>query len=353
MTSIPLALIGVDHPHATDWYGTLARVSELTPVAHYDPQPEKAKKLIAPPYDTLPVYGDVGELLARHRVQAALVMLPLKHGVEVMLPLAKAGVHMMAEKPVARSADDLQPVASALQPGTVFYSGYAWRFDAIVRQVKTLIDEDILGRLWSIEMRWITSKVGRRPGIPAHRDPDSYLFRREISRGGMLQWLGCHWLDLMCHLAGEPVAAVAAMTARQTSDEIEVEDMAVCLLRYKSGMLGTLHVGYLLPAGGDTFLGIRGSLGWMRWDCEAGRRFTVHSEHPSWAASPTRVFDFPRGPDPSYGAGTGAALLRDFARCINDGGQNPTLTIADALRVLHILDAAYAAAASGHETPVA
>lgn len=342
-----MALVGVDHPHMKDWHSTLLAVPELAPVAHYDAHPELARELLEPPYDQLPVYGDLGELLARHEVQSALVLLPLQEAESALLTLARAGVHVMAEKPVVRTARAMEAVTAALEPDTVFYAGYCWRLDPFIQQIYSLLEAGVLGKLWSIEMNWITSRVGRREGEPAHRDPASYLFRSAVSRGGMLQWLGCHFVDLMVYLSRQTVTSVMAMTSRQTTDEIEVEDTATCLLRFGDGMLGSLHVGYLLPSGGQMFLGLRGSLGWVHWDALEGRRFTVHSEHPDWIAAPTRDFDFPRPSQATYGGGTGELLLRDFVRCIDEKGREPLYNAADATRVLQVLDAAYESAASG------
>ena len=353
MVKIPIALVGVEHPHTKDWHSTLIEVPELVPVAHYDPNPELAQTLLCPPYDRLPIYGDLSELLNRHPVKGALVLLPLCDAEQALLTLARAGVHVVAEKPVTRTAPALQQVADVLQPGRAFYAGYAWRWDPIINLIRSLVDEGILGDLWSIEMRWITSKVGRREGTPAHRDPEHFLFRYEASKSGMLEWLGCHWVDLMLYITRQPVASVMAMTARQTTDEIEVEDTATCLLRFGNGMLGSLHVGYLLPTGGQAFLGLRGSLGWVHWDWQDGRRFTVHSDHPQWASSPTRTFDFPRPADATYGGGTGAALLHDFARCIEQNGANPTMSIDDSIHVLEVIDAAYESADTGQMVTIA
>jgi len=347
MARIPIALVGVNHPHTGDWHGVLPVVPDLVPVAHYDADPTAARRLLQPPYDALPVYGDLDELLARHKVKAALVLLPLDQAERTLLTLARAGIHTMAEKPVARTAPALQQVKAALRPATVFYSGYCWRWDAIVEQARTLVSDGILGDLWSIEMRWITSRVGTQPGRPVHRDPRHFLFRRAVSQGGMLEWLGCHWIDLMLHITGQPISNVMAMVARQTSQEIEVEDTATCLFRFGSGMLGNLNVGYLLPSGGQGCLCIHGSLGWLRWDWQNGRTFTVHSEHPAWSVSPTRVYDYGVPANAGYGDGKGAALLHDFVRCINSGSQDPAMTIDDALRVLEVVDAAYQSAATG------
>lgn len=352
MTTIPTALVGVDHPHMMDWHNTLLAVPELVPVAHYDPSPSKAQNLLSPPFDRLPVYGHLGELLTRHQIQAALVMLPLDEAEKALLALAQAGVHIMAEKPVTRTAEAMVRVASVLGPDRVFYAGYCWRFDPIIQQICALVDDGILGELWSVEMHWITSRVGRREGEPAHRDPTNYLFRRKVSRGGMLQWLGCHFLDIMMYVARQPVTTVMAMTAKQTEEDIDVEDTAACLLRFGNGMLGSLHVGYLLPSGGQTFLGLRGSLGWVRWDAVADRRLIVQSEHPAWVTAPTRAYDFPRPPSATYGSGTGELLLRDFVRCINEHALGPAYTAADALHVLQVLDAAYASAENGQAVSI-
>ena len=347
MSRIPIALCGVDHPHICEWYDALQRVPDLQPVAHYDPGKDGMQRPPLDPFHDLPLYRDLSTLLAHHDVQAALVAQSLRETEETLLTLASAGVHVMVEKPVARTAAALQRVRDRWQPGTIFYTGYLWRLEPMIQEIRSLVEEGILGDLWSVEMHWLTSKVGLRPGVPAHRNPNSYVFKQEISRGGMLQWLGCHFIDLMSHLTGLPVKAVSAMTARQTTDEIEVEDTATCLLQYGNGMLGSLHLGYLLPSGGHQFLGLRGSLGWVSWDWETGRQFTVHSEHPTWKAAPQRTFDFPHPADAGYGGGTAEILLRDLARCIRQGGTDPIFTIDDALRVLEVLDAAYESAGSG------
>ncbi len=338
--------MGIDHPHIAEWQGALANVSEFELVAAYDPEGEQARPRLAPQFAGLPIHDDLPRMLAAHQPQAALVLLSLRQMEEAMLPLARAGVHMMAEKPVARTAAGLERVLAELRPGTALYAGYGWRYDALANQVRDLVQAGTLGDLWSMEMRWITSKVGIRPGVPAHRDPRSWLFRADESRGGMLQWLGCHWLDLMLFITGQPVTAVTAMTARQTTDQIEVEDTATVLLRFGGGMLGSLHVGYLLPAGTEMFWGLRGSLGWVHWDLTHGRQVTVHSTHPAWRTAPTRSFDFPDPPNATYGRNSGEALLRDLARYIRDGGA-PGQDPDEALAVLRVLDAAYAAAETG------
>ena len=98
-----------------------------------------------------------------------------------------------------------------------------------------------------------------------------------------------------------------------------MEDTATVLLRFANGMLGSLHVGYLLPEGTQTYWGLRGSLGWARHDFQDERRFTVHSTHPDSITAPTKYYDFPVPPNATYGRNSAQALLLDFVRCIRQG----------------------------------
>ena len=133
MSVIPTALIGVDAPHIAEWQGVLDRVPDLNIVAGYDPQGEAARARLVGRYAAMPIYDSLPEMLALTRVEAALVLLPMRQAEEAMLLLAGAGIHMMVEKPVARTAAALERIESAFKPGTAFYAGYAWRFDALPR----------------------------------------------------------------------------------------------------------------------------------------------------------------------------------------------------------------------------
>src|SRR5439155_26719228 len=121
------------------------------------------------------------------------------------------------------------------------------------------------------------------------RDPRSYLFSDAVSGGGILHWLGCHWIDLFLHFFREPVVAVSALTGTLSGEPIDVEDVAAVSLRFAGGALVSLHAGYLTPRGeaaGDSALRLYGRQGWAAWQIgsDAVDAFSVH---PTWATGLT------------------------------------------------------------------
>ncbi|HET7560626.1 MAG TPA: hypothetical protein VFK80_11755, partial [Limnochordia bacterium] len=109
------------------------------------------------------------------------------------------------------------------------------------------------------------------------------------------------------------------------------------------GAVGSLHAGYVLPAGYDTCIGLRGSLGFINWQPQ-NHHLRVHSEHPDWRGQPTREIRFEPERVKGYGADGEAALL-DLAAAIRDPARRPLRSdIQNGVAVLRLLEAAYAAA---------
>ena len=204
--------------------------------------------------------------------------------------------------------------------------------------IKRVVDDGLLGRLVSVEARWITTSVARR-------GPDRFYFDRAQSGGGMLNWLGCHYVDFMRWATSAEVVEVAAIAATLSSHPIDVEDVATVALRYDNGMVGSLHCAYATDRDTDQAFGLRGTLGWLTWD-GAGPEVRVRSTHPSWAGAPSRVLRFEADPAPGYTGAVGVAAFRRFFAATR-GEAGPVDTIEDALRVLETLDAAQEAIRTG------
>ncbi|HET7559520.1 MAG TPA: Gfo/Idh/MocA family oxidoreductase, partial [Limnochordia bacterium] len=201
----------------------------------------------------------------------------------------------------------------------------------------------VLGRIHSVEARMVTSAV-------RHRNPEHYLFNAAVSGGGILSWLGCHWLDLIRYLTGLEVEAAGAITGNVGNPPVEVEEIAALSLRFAGGAIGTLHAAYVLPEGYETYLGVRGELGWIRWD-PTGNVIEAKSQHPSWRDEPRRTLRPEKMQFPGYGTDGRSALLTWLA-AIRGEAARPAADQRDALRTLEVIDAAYASANSGRLTSV-
>ena len=318
---------------------------EVEVVALHDPDPGTARALVPAALQSRPMYDDVADLLAKERPEAVTVTLPPDVTPQVMIQAAEAGVHLHVEKPCARSAAELRPAAEAIRKaGVQFATGFTRRFTPVGKTIKDMVDRGLLGRLVSIEARWIATSV-------RVRGPESFIFSEHRAGGGMLHWLGCHWLDLMRWTTSSEVTEVAAILDNLSGEPITVEDTAALSLKYSNGMLGTLHCAYVTDGSSDQlYFGLRGTKGWLRWE-QSGPELEVRSTHPEWAGAPTRVLRFEEDPIGGYGGGTGLVARRQFIASFRDGVP-PMFTTDDILRVLEVLDAAHESSRTGRRVAI-
>ncbi len=338
MHKLRFAQAGVSIMHANMYRDTLMLLSdEIELVGFCDPDPEEARSHLKPELAHLPCYENLDELLTCARPDAVMVSALPQEMPAWLAQAAEAKVHIWAEKPVAAHSDQLAPVAAAIADHQVHFStGYSWRFHPISRLIRDSCAKGLLGKLYSIDIRFLTSSVKRR-------NPDSWVFKRALSGGGILNWLGCHWFDLMRYITGSEVTKVSAIEANVGGEDIDVEDAAAVSLHFANGMIGTLHAGYFTSQGGETSFGVRGSEGWARWEM-ADESCTIKSDHPSWAEAPERHFHMPSAQYPGYGA-EGRALVKAFAAAIRGEGESG-YHIEDAIRTLQIIEAAHESARS-------
>jgi predicted dehydrogenase len=186
------AQAGVAAIHASMYRDTLQMLSdEIELVGFYDPEPEVSRARIKPDAAHVPFYGSIGDLIDQAKPDAVLVSGYCRDMPGWMLEVAEAGVHVWAEKPFALHSDQLLPVAAAMRRNNLVFScGYSWRFEPLSLLIKETYDAGLLGVPYSIEMRLLTSSV-------TSRDPKHWMFDPALSGGGILNWLGCHWFDLM------------------------------------------------------------------------------------------------------------------------------------------------------------
>jgi predicted dehydrogenase len=338
-----LALIGIDHGHARAYQETLLSLGKQVEVTGlWGPRPEALTRAIHPGLADVPVYATLERLIDGARPHAAMSFLHNDESGAVLEVLARAGIHVWAEKPVARRAAELVPARDALNARhLVFATGYTHRFAPVHRQLKQWIGDGIFGPLTGATALKATSSV-------TSRDPSSYLFDKRISGGGILHWLGCHWIDLFLHLFDEPVVAVSALTGILSGEPIDVEDIAAVSLRFAGGALVSIHAGYLTPrgeAGGDSALRLYGKLGWAVWQVGADAA-EVFSAHPSWATDPKRQLAFSAPTAPGYAGAVGRRSIENFLAAAA-GAEAPMFRIEEAMNMLAVCEAAYESADTG------
>lgn len=176
------------------------------------------------------------EDMAKDGVEAVLVCTPHPFHRDAAVQAARAGMHVLCEKPLASSLADCDAMISAakesgVQLGTICQR----RFYAPVQRVKNAIEAGKIGRpiLGTVLMLgWRDEKYYRS---------DPWRGSWENEGGGVLVNQAPHQLDILQWYMG-PVDEVYGCWANLNHPYIEVEDTAVAIVRFRNGGLGNIVV---------------------------------------------------------------------------------------------------------------
>jgi len=348
-----VAVVGLTHPHSGMYMESLDALDEVEGVVLVDADEAVLRATGERTPKARAAYRGLGEALADPAVTHALVALPNDRTPAALVQVIEAGKGVFTEKPGARSAAEFRPVLEALERRPVpFAAAYLNRGHPAVQQVRALYRGGAIGRLTSVELRMVTTQV-------ALRDPTHWLFEREVAGGGVLAWLGCHWLDALAYVTGEQVARVQAEVATNSGEAIDVEDTAAVSFRLAGGAVGSLHAAYALAvgnpgyrnAGHDIVFVLRGTLGAIYY--AGGRQeapLMLESVAPGWRGAQRRTYQFTAPPSPGYGGLAGLDYFRAFLA--GGAADGVPADATDALRLLETLDAIYEAGRTGQAVAV-
>jgi UDP-N-acetyl-2-amino-2-deoxyglucuronate dehydrogenase len=281
---------------------------------------------------------DLKALLTRDDVDIVSICVPSGLHAEVGVQAAAAGKHVLVEKPIdvtLAAADRLIDAAAAAGVRLTVVSQH--RFDPGIVELRGLIDGGELGRLLLGEA---STKWHRTQSYY-----DSAAWRGTWALdGGSLMNQGIHYVDLLLACMG-PVAEVTAVYATQTH-QVEVEDTALALLRFRSGALGTLVSSTSVFPGFAQRLEITGTGGTVIVEDGAIIERGLISAPPG---RPERTASADRAAGvstPAVGVASHAAQIADFVDAIELDRQ-PLATGQDGRAALEVVIAVYESASHG------
>jgi UDP-N-acetyl-2-amino-2-deoxyglucuronate dehydrogenase len=178
--------------------------------------------------------GSLGQLLARPDVDVVCVCVPSGLHAEVGLAAARAGRHVVVEKPIDITLERARSLIDAARSSEVSLTVISQqRYNPGVQRAKALLDEGRLGRLTevSVSVAWYRSQ--------AYYDSAGWRGTWALDGGGAFMNQGVHYADLVCWLCGQP--QVLSATCAAVAHQIEVEDVALALLRFGDGGLGVME----------------------------------------------------------------------------------------------------------------
>ena len=193
---------------------------------------------------------------------------------EPCIEAAKAGKHIVCEKPLAGNAREAKAMLDAAsKAGVKHLCNFNYRMVPALVLTKKLIMDGKLGRIFHFRANYL------QEWIVDPQFPLIWRLDKEIAGSGALGDLGAHIVDLARWFCGEP-ESVMAMTKtfideRPLPDnpskkaKIEVDDAFISTVEFKEGAIGVLEASRFCP-GRKNFetIEINGELGSIYWDLE-------------------------------------------------------------------------------------
>ncbi|MGQ9910022.1 MAG: Gfo/Idh/MocA family protein [Candidatus Flexifilum sp.] len=177
-------------------------------------------------------YTDHHALLAREDIDVVSICVPSGLHSAIGQDAARAGKHLLVEKPIALTLDDADRlIAASKQHGVTLGVVLQNRFNPPMRDLRALIDSGALGRLLlgAVTVRWYRPQSYYEDGWHGTWAMD----------GGALMNQSIHHIDALQWLMGE-VQSVFAYTAT-LAHRMEAEDVGVAVVRFKNGALATIE----------------------------------------------------------------------------------------------------------------
>jgi predicted dehydrogenase len=189
------------------------------------------------------IYGNFAKLLADPDIHAVSICTPSHSHVKLGLLAAKAGKHILVEKPAARTAAEFKKLLAACRKAgvklTVFHNR---RYDADFLAARDIIRKKLIGDIVTVETRW--HMYGSTSGF-AVKDYKQNWRDLKAFGGGFLMDLGVHLLDQLNQLTPAKPTEVFA-TLRNVTFAKEVDDYVTSLIRFDNGMTAVMETGALM-----------------------------------------------------------------------------------------------------------
>lgn len=282
-------------------------------------------------------YGDLEEALRDREVDAVFISTPNSLHAEQAIAAARAGKHVLCEKPMALTVADAQAMVEACRAnGVKLGVGFHLRHHPAHQMARRLVAQGELGALTMAMGQWaIDGRRLSRGGWWA--DP-------EMAGAGILMGTGTHVVDLLRFVLGREVTEVCAFSDGQRPDK-PLEANMLALLRFEGGVHGVLVCSrnFAYPRNDLVVHGEDGKLVGVDTVWEAMRG---HLEIANGGGTARWEFACQEAETELY-----RRQIVSFNRCLADGSE-PSASGEDGLEVVRLTEAILVSAREGRSVSV-
>ena len=287
-------------------------------------------------------YADYRELLRDREVEMISVAAPNCLHAQITIEAARAGKHVVCEKPLCLTLEEADAMIGACaKAGVLLLYAEELFFAPKYVRAKRMADEGAFGRVHLV-------KQGEKHNGP-HAD---WFWDVEQSGGGALMDLGCHGIAFCWWFLGKPkVRSVYAQLSTQVHGQrTQGDDEALTIVEFENGAIGVVENSWNRPGGMDDSIEIFGDKGQTYADMLMGNALPTYSEvgygYAVEKASSTRGWSYPVFEEHwNYGF---PQEMRHFARCVR-GKETPIADGETGRVVQEVLYAGYASAGLGRK----
>lgn len=290
-------------------------------------------------------YEKLDDMLANPDVDIVTICTPSGAHMEPAVAAAKAGKHVVVEKPLEITLKRCDRIIKACRDNKVkLCTIFPSRFSPANLAMKQAIDDGRFGRLTlgdSFVKWWRTQE---------YYDSGGWRGTFGMDGGGAYMNQGIHNVDLLYWFMGD-VAEVAAFTATLAHERIEVEDVGAATLKFKNGAVGVLECTTAAFPGLLKKTEIHGTKGSAIVEQDTILLWDFAKKSPKDRAVRSRLMGGNTG---SGGAADPSAIdhgghreqLKDFIKAIETGGK-PAVAGEDGRKSVELILAIYKSAWTG------
>jgi predicted dehydrogenase len=246
-------------------------------------------------------YENFDEIAHNPAVDAVYVALPNSMHAEYTIRAAKAGKHVLCEKPMATSVADSEAMIAACKAANVkLMVAYRCHYEPTNLRAVQLIRQGALGQAQAIESAF---------GFNIARG--EWRLDRKLAGGGPLYDVGIYSLNACRYLTGEEPQQISAYSSVIDRDGRfdQVEENVTWTMKFPSGVVASCNTTY----GGNMpgYFRVFGSKGWMQVD----QAFVYEGAHLRAECNGTKLDE----PNPSHDPSHFQAEAEHFSHCIQNG----------------------------------
>jgi len=326
---VTFGVFGAAHHHS-DWFASTVRRHPKAKLAGIYDADRRRSKAFAEKF-SIPYFDDLAELFPE--VQAGIVTCENVLKKDMCLALARAGKHILCDKPLGLDSKESEEIIRACRKNAVkLQVGYLSRYSPEALEAKRVVSSGRIGRL-----KFIVAENRVEVGVVKQLSPWLALSKKNGGKGAILEH-SVHAADLAQWYVTSPAESVYAVSAKNLDPSFEVEDNFSLFVKYRNGAYSTIDGSYCRASSGRpgdvnlTMFGEKGEMS-LRLEKKALELFLGEEPRSTQSLIQTKLGD-------TYEGVACWNMIDDLVDCIlND--KEPLTCGEDALRINALVEAGY------------